>query len=580
MKKLLRSAAWGVCLLAAWHLPAGADTRTISTSGDFSAGSLVNVLVVAEGDGAVSMAPAAVPGAWQECTPLPTAVSHHAAVYYAGRIYCIGGRQGAGGEFLRDVYVSTLGPGGLPGSWTPTTPLPEGRAFHAAVAYNGYVYVVGGDKPGFEVTPEVLYARIESDGQLGTWNSTSPLPDEAGRDLAGLAVAYGRLYLVAGAPNGGFYGTDTVDSAPIRPDGSLGAWEEDRALPADAARLGAPALFASGRLYVVGGNAPILDSADSPLNSVWMAEVTPDTKLGAWVTTNEIVVPIRDSQGNTVGSRQEPRFYTGNSSVAAGGHLVLVGGHAVAEGADQPAPVQSVLVGRLLPNGDVDGWDYASPYPFRVSRGAAVLAGDKVIVLGGRDSAGDERADVYAAPLVPVTPQSVAPSGLYESAVLDLGVRSTVQSLQWEASGNASVRLRYRLADESGVWGKWSAPSDARSIPVLATARYVQFAAEFTGDGKTSASLTSVGVTYTAEKPVVYGDITGDGQVTLADATAAAQIAVKSLEATPEQVRAGDVAPKPGRGPRAGEAFGDGVVNILDVSRILRAALGLIQQLP
>ncbi|MGQ9698834.1 MAG: Kelch repeat-containing protein, partial [Armatimonadota bacterium] len=396
MKKLLGSAAVGLCLLAVWHTPSSADTRVISTTAQFSAGNAVNVVVTSDGDGAAVMSPVVVPGGWQECAPLPQAVSHHAAAYYDGRIYCIGGRQGAGGEFLRDVYVSTIGPDGLPGNWVPTTPLPEGRAFHAAVAYSGYVYVVGGDKPGFEVTPEVLYAPVGADGQLGMWRNTSPIPDEAGRDLAGLAVAYGRLYLVAGAPNGGFYGTDTVYSAPIRPDGSLGAWEEDRALPADAARLGAPALFAYGRLYLIGGNAPILDSADSPLNSVWTAEVTPDSKLGAWTTTNEIVVPIRDSQGNTVGSRQEPRFYTGNSAVAAGGHLVVVGGHAVAEGMDQPAPVQSVLVGRLLPNGDVGEWDYAAPYPFRVSRSAAVLAGDKVVVLGGRDSAGDDRADVYA----------------------------------------------------------------------------------------------------------------------------------------------------------------------------------------
>ncbi|MGQ9699192.1 MAG: hypothetical protein ACUVRO_14505, partial [Armatimonadota bacterium] len=182
-----------------------------------------------------------------------------------------------------------------------------------------------------------------------------------------------------------------------------------------------------------------------------------------------------------------------------------------------------------------------------------------------------------AAPLVAVTPQSVVTAGLYESAVLDLGVRSTVQSIRWEVGGSGAVKLRYRLADESGAWSKWSEPSEARSIAVLATARYVQFAAEFAGDGRNSASLTSVAVSYTAEKPVVYGDITGDGSVTLADASAAARIAVKAQEATAEQLRAGDVAPKPGRGPKAGEAFGDGVINILDVSRILRAAVGLTQ---
>jgi N-acetylneuraminic acid mutarotase len=580
LSSILTSIFIGIFAFAICAEQSFSETKILTSADDFLPGYFVNTLVSSEGDGAVTMAPVAVPGAWQASSALPNPVSYHAAALYGRYIYVIGGRQGPSSSFLPDVLYTTIGPDGTLGSWKATTPLPEGRAFHSAIAYGGYLYVVGGDRPGFEVTPEVFYARIGSDGQLGPWQKANPLPDQDGRDLAALVAAYGRLYLVTGAPNGVFSGTSTVFSADIMANGSLGKWEQDRSLPDEAARLGASAFYSNGRLFVVGGNAPGFEMADVPLNSAWAADVRPGDKLGMWVSTNEIVVPVRDAQGNVTGSRTEARLYASNSSVVAGGHLVLVCGHAKAEGDDQAAASQTVLVGRLLPNGDVGSWDYAAPYPLKISRTAAVAIGNKVVVIGGRDAGGDDRSDVYVSELTSLLPESIVSWGGYESPIVDLGQTARITSLRWEATGSAAVKMRVRVADETGVWSKWTEPSDQREIPIGATGRYVRFAVEFTGDGRSTASLTSVQINYGAEAPVVYGDINGDGRVTMQDALEAIQIAARLKKPTPAQLNAGDVAPKPGRGPRLGQAFGDGAINILDVSRILRAALGLEKVLP
>lgn len=79
------------------------------------------------------------------------------------------------------------------------------------------------------------------------------------------------------------------------------------------------------------------------------------------------------------------------------------------------------------------------------------------------------------------------------------------------------------------------------------------------------------------EEEVLWGDISGDGKINIADATLALRIAVGLVSPTEKQIQAGDVAPKPGTG---GRAFGDGMIRINDVVRILRRIVGLEQTWP
>jgi len=70
-----------------------------------------------------------------------------------------------------------------------------------------------------------------------------------------------------------------------------------------------------------------------------------------------------------------------------------------------------------------------------------------------------------------------------------------------------------------------------------------------------------------------YGDVDGDGNVTVRDALLVLRFAVKLSEPTAAQVETADVAPKPG----AQRPFGDGAVTVADAIRILRRAVGLEQ---
>ena len=64
------------------------------------------------------------------------------------------------------------------------------------------------------------------------------------------------------------------------------------------------------------------------------------------------------------------------------------------------------------------------------------------------------------------------------------------------------------------------------------------------------------------EKEVLYGDLDGDGEITVADALAALRIAVKLAEETEDAIFIGDV-------------DGDGKITVSDALRILRAAAKL-----
>jgi hypothetical protein len=66
------------------------------------------------------------------------------------------------------------------------------------------------------------------------------------------------------------------------------------------------------------------------------------------------------------------------------------------------------------------------------------------------------------------------------------------------------------------------------------------------------------------------GDLNGDTHLGVGDAVVALQIVVKVLDASPELVKVGDVAPKNPDG-----SYGDGVITISDVIRILRRTVGL-----
>jgi hypothetical protein len=232
------------------------------------------------GSGGLS-APTSCPGGanyggtiWCEGTNFNTARAESAAAVYNGYLYIMGGctNDSAGCiNIASDVqYTPINNNGSLGASWTTDTSSPlnsltvpgAGMLGFSAVAYNGYMYAVGGcsaEDSGGSCTNldyDVQYAPININGSLGTWASTSSMPDSI---EGSFTTAYnGYIYVIGGDDNSAGDGTliSTVYSAPINLGGSLGSWTNDpnggSAIVANTGYLQSGAVY-NGFLYIMGG---------------------------------------------------------------------------------------------------------------------------------------------------------------------------------------------------------------------------------------------------------------------------------------------------------------------------------------
>src|ERR1019366_8648916 len=103
---------------------------------------------------------------------LPTNNWQANTIAYNGYLYEIGGCYSSGCP-LSTVDYATINPNGTLGSWTPTASLLTAVDYASAVVYNGYVYEIGGCTTGCPsvnaYTAAVEYAPINTtNGTLGT----------------------------------------------------------------------------------------------------------------------------------------------------------------------------------------------------------------------------------------------------------------------------------------------------------------------------------------------------------------------------------------------------------------------------
>ena len=161
-------------------------------------------------------------------------------------------------------------------AWQFTAPLPAALAGHAMTATTTHVYALGG-VAGTTCTlvDSVNVAPILPDGSLGPWTATTALTFPRG--FLG-AVVVGKYLYVAGGANGCGLVTATkyatVERAEILPDGTLGPWTAMASLTNPRAHM--PVVSDGIHLYAVGG----YDGTRT--NSVEMTTVLPDGSLASW----------------------------------------------------------------------------------------------------------------------------------------------------------------------------------------------------------------------------------------------------------------------------------------------------------
>jgi N-acetylneuraminic acid mutarotase len=224
---------------------------------------------------------------WASVAPLPEALHHVNAAAVGDRIYVVGANRGLNFTAVPSSYVydPTLD------QWSPREPLPIGqeRGASAVAAIGGKIYVAGGLRGGTGVADVSAYDTVTN-----TWETLPSLPE--GRDhLAGAAV--GDIFYAIGGRRGGIA---TVRNRVDAFDPATGQWTARAPLP--TARAGIAGGVLDGRIYIVGGEGnraspsgvfPQTEAYD-PVTDRWTLlepMLTPRHGTGAAVLGGRLYVP-------------------------------------------------------------------------------------------------------------------------------------------------------------------------------------------------------------------------------------------------------------------------------------------------
>jgi hypothetical protein len=291
------------------------------------------------------------PRSWTETTPLPEARNLHAAVAWDGRLYVLGGTMGGA---IDEVLWAPILPGGELGAWQTTKPLPAPTRWHAAAVHDGRIYVLGG-WVGSGSTDRVFMAQATSTGVDG-WTDVTPLPE--GRRGFSAFAAKDALYAVGGEVADGFVLRDTVFRAAIAPDGTLGSWTAEPALGTANYVFGLAVTEAE--VFVTGGHGDPGHYQGASLASGTIA---------AWSVARGLAQP-----------RQR------HASFTHAGRLYVAGGSP----SQDVAPLASVESAPILDPGELGPFEPEPPLPAARRYPAAVVHEGFVYIIGG--STGSARA--------------------------------------------------------------------------------------------------------------------------------------------------------------------------------------------
>jgi hypothetical protein len=144
-------------------------------------------------------------GTWTATASMPGALAFHAAVIATqfnsrvrgdGFIYVLGGATDANGTPANTVYRGTVAADGSLSAWTTAGTLPAALHSLGAVVFRGEIYIGGGSGAGNAPVATVYRARIDTLGNLGSWQPLAPLPTP--RSYHGWATFGGYLYAFGG----------------------------------------------------------------------------------------------------------------------------------------------------------------------------------------------------------------------------------------------------------------------------------------------------------------------------------------------------------------------------------------------
>ncbi len=432
----------------------------------------------------------------------------HTSVAYNGYMYIMGGTTDTwNGIGFSDVLYASINSDGTLATWTTTSYFGNagsgGRNIHCSIAYNGYMYIVGGNNASFDAAyfSDVLYAPINSNGTLGTWAATSYFGNagSGGRNMHCSAAYNGYMYIM-----GGWNGSSLSDTlyVPFTPGGT-GNWTTTSYFGSAAGGGGARGRHASvaynGYMYIMGG------CNGNYISDVLYASINSTGTLGTWTTT----ISFNSAAGGG-GARSH------HSSAAYNGYMYIMGGM------DQSANrFSDVLYAFINSDGTLANWTTTISFNSAAGGGGArsyhssAAYNGYLYIMGGSNQSGNSLSDVlYASINSTGTLGTWTTTISFNSAAGGGGARSMHSSAAYNGylyimGGNCGVALADTLyahikSDGTGALDNWTTTSSFTGIG--GGARYVHSSAAYNGYMYIMGGYSS---TFLAD--TLYASINSDG---------------------------------------------------------------------
>ncbi|MCA1806568.1 MAG: hypothetical protein LC687_01700, partial [Actinobacteria bacterium] len=229
--------------------------------------------------------------------------------------------------------------------------LPEARRGFSLVAYNGFLYAIGGVDDAGDRQSSVYIAKLGANGEPQLWHPTDDNQSNwdywyADTSLAeatsySAAVGYNnRLYLVGGQTDSSPGGVTTVRYTDIEPTGTLANWTTSGVVSMSTARFMHSLEVYNDNMYVIGGDS---SSSGALLNTVEYVKLADNgTFAGSWETTSSFF-----------GSR---RTNGGKFSAIYGAYIYLMGGCTSVSGGNCQTVGNEVQIASIFADGSLGEW--------------------------------------------------------------------------------------------------------------------------------------------------------------------------------------------------------------------------------
>ncbi len=254
---------------------------------------------------------------------LPQPIWDHASAIWNGYIYVAGGNSSCDGNyqdcgFTKKISYARINQDGSIGVFNPAVSLPKTLRGHSMLAYNGYLYLIGGivqpqygappypDQANFEtiLNEEVFYSVINPDGSIGEWIKTASLPppekgiapEKAGLFAQSATVHNGYLYVTGGWSVALKKNVRNLLIGVInKDDGSILTWvhNPNLDLPYDLSKHVTVAVTVNGDnyLYIIGGNSGAIGT-QSFHKEIYFAKIADDGIPNNW-TLSSSFLPVQ-----------------------------------------------------------------------------------------------------------------------------------------------------------------------------------------------------------------------------------------------------------------------------------------------